>query len=708
MQATPATWQLLLAARWQAGPGFKILCGGEPLPRKLASQLMAGGAAVWNMYGPTETTIWSTIARVPPGDATVTIGRPIANTQVYVLDSQQQLAPIGVPGELYIGGDGVARGYLNRPELTAEKFVENPFAPADRLYRTGDVARFRSDGQLECLGRNDHQIKLRGFRIELGEIEAVLSQHPEVRDAVVTAREDVPGSRRLVAYVVNDPHASAPGELPVERIAQWQSVWEETYRRPPADADPKFNVVGWNSSYTGQPIPIEEMRDWLEDVASLIEEQRPRRILEIGCGSGLLLFRMALGCEHYTGADFSQAALDYIARHLPAELQERVDLLQRTARDFADLPAQSYDLVVLNSVVQYFPDIEYLAQVLEGAARLLRPGGSIVVGDVRSLTLLEAFHASVQFHHAPDSMSRAEFVTRVKQKVAHEEELAIDPAFFSSLRARIPALGRVEILPKREAHLNEMTRFRYQAVLHVGAPGPDLIRPIPPERIAPEAALLRWIASDQGPSTVGEQRAAMRRHDPVASEIPAAGASYSNAPMRAQVAHALVQSLRSLVKQRLPEFMMPSAFVVLDSLPRLANGKVNRRALPAPDGLRSALDTSFAPPKTDTEQLVARIWQELLQQDRVGLHDNFFDLGGHSLLLIQVRNRLQTLLHRDISTTALLQYPTVSTLAAHLSGGHDAADVQPSQERAQTRRTLVQKQQERRQKRQSVLSGSSD
>jgi len=203
MQATPATWQMLLAAGWQGSPQLKILCGGEALPRDLAEQLLARGAAVWNLYGPTETTIWSTVCQVEAAKlvkATVPIGRPIANTQVYLLDTSGQPVPIGIPGELYIGGAGLARGYLNRPELTAQRFIHHPVA--GRLYKTGDLARYLTDGTIEYIERIDHQVKLRGFRIELGEIETVLRQHPAVRQAVVMLREDEPGNQRLVAYLV--------------------------------------------------------------------------------------------------------------------------------------------------------------------------------------------------------------------------------------------------------------------------------------------------------------------------------------------------------------------------------------------------------------------------------------------------------------------------------------------------------------------------
>ncbi len=204
LQATPATWRMLLAAGWRGQPGLQMLCGGEALPRALADGLLDKGAALWNVYGPTETTIWSSACRVEAGEASISIGRPIANTQFYVLDKRLRAVPVGVIGELYIGGLGLARGYRHRAGLTAERFLPDPFAttPGARLYRTGDLARWRGDGTLECLGRVDHQVKIRGFRVELGEIEAALARHPAVREAAVAARADASGELSLAAYIV--------------------------------------------------------------------------------------------------------------------------------------------------------------------------------------------------------------------------------------------------------------------------------------------------------------------------------------------------------------------------------------------------------------------------------------------------------------------------------------------------------------------------
>ncbi|MCB0082341.1 MAG: amino acid adenylation domain-containing protein, partial [Caldilineaceae bacterium] len=236
MQATPATWRLLLLYGWPGVPNLKILCGGEALHTELAEKLLPRCASLWNMYGPTETTIWSTIHQVTTEqfngseeqsqNGVVPIGHPIANTTIHILDANGQPAPVGVPGDLYIGGEGLARGYFNRPELTAERFIDDPFAaaPQARLYKTGDLAQYRADGTIDFLGRQDDQVKLRGFRIELGEIESVLNRHPGVEQAVVALREDSAGgndaiddssaggeaNKRLVAYIKPNPQTVLP------------------------------------------------------------------------------------------------------------------------------------------------------------------------------------------------------------------------------------------------------------------------------------------------------------------------------------------------------------------------------------------------------------------------------------------------------------------------------------------------------------------
>jgi acyl-coenzyme A synthetase/AMP-(fatty) acid ligase len=203
MQATPGIWQLILETGWKGKKELKALCGGEPLTKGLAEQLIDRAESLWNMYGPTETTIWSSVALVRKNDP-ITIGSPIANTQLYVLDAYQQVVPFNVVGELHIGGEGLAHGYLNQLGLTEEKFISNPFSPegGEKLYKTGDLARYRENGSIEILGRSDDQVKINGNRIELGEITKVLLRHPSVMGGIVLARAEKSGEKRLIAYFV--------------------------------------------------------------------------------------------------------------------------------------------------------------------------------------------------------------------------------------------------------------------------------------------------------------------------------------------------------------------------------------------------------------------------------------------------------------------------------------------------------------------------
>jgi amino acid adenylation domain-containing protein len=312
LQATPSTWRMLLDAKWAGNPNLKMLCGGEALPKDLATQLLAKGGELWNMYGPTETTIWSSAARITAEDASISIGEPIANTQLYILDPHLQPVPMGVTGELHIGGLGLARGYRNRAELTAEKFVLDPFSgiPGSRLYKTGDVARLRAKGQIELLGRLDHQVKIRGFRIELGEIEARIAEHPGVKEVVVTAREDIPGRKQLVAYLVL--HAESPAapalpdlraflepKLPEYMVPAFFEVLAALPRTPNGKINrkalpaPKTQAVLPNRPYVAPRTPTEiKLAQIWEEVLGREKVGIEDNIFEIG-GDSLLIFRIA-------------------------------------------------------------------------------------------------------------------------------------------------------------------------------------------------------------------------------------------------------------------------------------------------------------------------------------------------------------------------------------------------------------------------------
>jgi amino acid adenylation domain-containing protein len=305
LQATPATWRLLADGGWRGTPGLRALSGGEALPGELAARIRAGSDALWNVYGPTETTIWSSVQAVEGAEGgAVPIGSGLANTRMYVLDAAGEPVPVGVAGELYIAGAGVARGYQNRAALTAERFVPEPFGgiPGARMYRTGDVVRWRADGALEFVGRNDAQVKIRGFRIELGEIEARLAEHPAVREAVVVAREDTPGDQRLVAYVVGTVEAEAlrahlAGSLPEYMVPAAYVALEQMPLTPNGKTDRKALPAPEGDAYArrGYEAPATETETVLAEVWSEVlgveRVGRHDHFFELG-GHSLLAVRL--------------------------------------------------------------------------------------------------------------------------------------------------------------------------------------------------------------------------------------------------------------------------------------------------------------------------------------------------------------------------------------------------------------------------------
>ena len=723
------------------------------------------GTRFINSYGLTEVTIDSTFYEDAvsdlPLDGLTPIGRPFSNTQVYTLDPYLQPTPVGVPGELCVGGDGLARGYLDRPDLTAERFIPDPFGdrPGGRLYRTGDQARFLPDGNIEMLGRIDNQVKIRGFRVELGEIESAIMQHPAVHQAVVLAREDSPGSKRLVAYLVPNPnhHEVQDGlqgtDLEAERILQWQTVYDDdVLNRPFSEDDPTFVISGWDSSYGGA-IPVDEMRESVDNTVERILRLQPRRVLEIGCGRGLLLFRIAPHCTEYRGTDFADSAIANLRRIVESKRKlPQVTVKRQLADDFSDISRESFDGVVVNSVIQYFPSVDYLLSVIEGAVNATRSGGFVFIGDVRSLPLLETFHTSVQMYNAPSSLECFQLRQKAQRLMFEESELVIDPAFFYALNSRFPRINGVEVQLKRGRFHNELTKFRYDVTLHIGAADepplavpwidwdeqgmtvsslramlsrnePDLfaVRRIPNSRVYQDVEAARLLAGDRCPNTAGELRVALSGRnrtlvDPedmwslgtelsygvtinwsagdapwcfdvvfTKQDTPAfrAGAcvaldwagqngqphswqDYANSPLQATLVRKIVPQLRSSLQERLPDHMIPSAFVAIERLPLTPNGKVNRSALPAPDQTSPRSDESFVEPVTRVEQGLARIWSQLFGLERISVNDNFFELGGDSIAAIQVIARANEA-GLQLSPRQVFQHQTIAELATVVS-----------------------------------------
>ncbi|MEU9453923.1 amino acid adenylation domain-containing protein [Streptomyces sp. NPDC048277] len=507
-----------------------LMVAGEACPPALAAKWSRGRRMI-NAYGPTETTVDALYWECGSGGDgyetdSVPIGRPLPNTRVHVLDQALQPVPPGVVGELYISGAGLARGYLNRPGLTAERFVACPFGPeGSRMYRTGDLVRRRPDGVVDFVGRADDQVKIRGMRIEPGEIEAVLDTHTGVAQSVVVVREDTPGHQQLIGYVVPDTVTGGPGAADdIEHVDRWQEIHEQGYSEQ-QDLGGEQDFTGWNSSYDNEPIPLDHMREWQAATVDRILELRPRRVLEIGVGSGLILYRVAPHVTAYTGVDFSPSLIQTLGASVErTELRDRVTLHSLAAHEVGELAGSRFDTIVVNSVAQYFPSVRYLLDVLRAAMDLLEPGGRIFLGDIRNFRLLRAFLTAITLHNGAHA---GETLAAVRDMVSHlddlESELLLDPAFFARIAEEVPDVAGVDIRLKRGRLNNELTDYRYEVVLHkrgarplslAGAPElpwsapaalkttlteekPELLRVtgIPNRRVAAEVATDRRVTS---------------------------------------------------------------------------------------------------------------------------------------------------------------------------------------------------------------------
>ena len=496
-----------------------VLLGGEALPVDLAKKIQAQiKGQLINVYGPTEATIWSTSAAVTAEmlATKLTIGRPIANTQIYIVDEKLQPTPIGVAGELMIGGQGVVRGYHRRAELTAEKFITNPFVQsfshsteqshsasnnsqskkADLIYRTGDLASYRDNGDIDFLGRLDHQVKLRGYRIELGEIESLLNNHAGIKNSVVIATEsELDQPQSLIAYVVADKSS------PSLDNSHWQSIWDKAYENGNSAtkesmklvansddtnvrdenskagavngesvSDPTFNISGWIDSYTGEQHLHAPMQEWVDTTVNRIMALKPKRILEIGCGTGLLLYRIAPQCERYDAIDFSATALALINQQVNALGLDNVSLINSAADNLSVLKSlidgqETFDVVIINSVIQYFPSADYLVNVIASAVKHLSPAGQLFIGDVRHLALKNLFDTSIEFAKAPADLSVELLQKRINSHRDKESELLVAPDFFTHLKQKIPAIKNIDIQLKRGHYRTEMSAYRYDVIL---------------------------------------------------------------------------------------------------------------------------------------------------------------------------------------------------------------------------------------------------
>ena len=619
------------------------------------------------------------------------------------------------------------------------------------MYRTGDLACYQPGGEIEYRGRIDSQVKIRGFRIELREIESALHAHPAIQESVVVVREHAPNDKQLVAYLVpvlDTQHIEDnTTSWEEEYIGQWQMLYDDLYSAPTALEDSTLNIVGWNSSYTGQPLPPEEMQEQVEQTVNRILSRTPRRFIEIGCGTGMLLFRIAPYTSTYVASDFSEKVLNYIEQVLATRPMPQVRLYQQAAHEVTSISPETFDTVVLNSIVQYFPSVHYLLRVLTEALTLLEPGGFLFVGDVRNKVLHRAYCTSVELYKAPASLSKEELRQRVQQRMLEEEELLVDPAFFQLLQRSQPQIGQTQILLKRGRTSNELTRFRYDVLVRNGATeapvqaplslkwGQEIkslvqiqaylqeqtpeglqLRGVPNSRIADDLQAVDWVFGEQGEMTVGAFREAgqgekrpgfdpediwvlgeqlgyqvniywseiedggvydvlfqkgmhvsTRRSEPARSQahetLPdSTWLKYTNNPLQGKITRWVLPQLRDFLKEHLPDYMIPAHFVVLQHFPLTSSGKVDHRALPAPEITRADLGVSYVAPRNPSEEMLASLWAQLLGVERVGIHDHFFEMGGHSLLATRVVAWIREMFQVEVPLRTLFEAPTISDL----------------------------------------------
>jgi len=725
----------------------QVFSGGEALLPNTIQLFFnkMGNKKLYNLYGPTETTIQVTThhyqARELETESSILIGKPINNIQVYVLDKHLNPVPVGLTGELYIGGISLSRGYLNRSELTQRRFIQNPFSQQlnQKLYKTGDRVRWLSDGTLEYIGRLDEQVKLNGFRIELSEIESVLLQHESIQDCAVLIQENSGlnhnnSAKHLVVYYVKKQNVT---QIDTEDFVKtWEALYESQYAFLDKE-NYKANVKGWKSSYTEKTIEKEEMLEWVNNTVDRIKQLKPKTILEIGSGSGLVLFNILEDCEYYYATDFSKNAINY-TRNVVENLKcsHKVKAIASAAAELSYATLEKpYDTVVINSVIQYFPNLEYLENVLLSAILNMKDSGQIFIGDVRDFRLLKCFHYSV-LSYKQQNVTKAE----VEYFALRDKELLISPEYFLDLKTRISEITAVEILPKLGESSHEMNNYRYDVVLHIKKPiqvsqsiqeaifnhviefkshfnancASDII-PIkyPNKKIAkdyleycrlfgimPKNAsfeldnlfsipeLIRFaelqnfnaeffidlsdplylyiILISKNSSMNGKKlfieynaQSISRNHfasDPLATQS-ILETEYS-------------QQLKDFLSQKLPSYMIPSRYISLEKMPLNLHGKIDKSALFEPHLMQSG---KYLAPITEVEMQMCRIYAQVLglPEDNVGINDDFFSLGGHSLSALRALSLAKKIFDIQLPTRALFEYPTIKKLSTFIEKAMD-------------------------------------
>ncbi|MBZ5490381.1 MAG: non-ribosomal peptide synthase/polyketide synthase [Acidobacteriia bacterium] len=626
----------------------RVICSGEALGLELQKRFQGKvGAELHNLYGPTEASIDVTFWHCQNDESRffVPIGRPIANTQVYVLDNALQPVPVGVKGELYLGGMGLARGYLAQPGMTAEKFIPHPFSlvGGERLYRTGDAVRWRKKGELEYLGRLDHQVKLRGFRIELGEIETRLLEHEAVSEAVVTVREDTPGDKRLVAYLVPDRNCAHP----VTQFLKFDQSGE--FPRAARYELPNGMVISHQNKNETDFVyqEIFERRTYLQHGITL---RNDACVVDVGANIGL--FTLSI---------------------LERAPQARIYAFEPIPPVFENLRINSLlaggDIHLFNcglSSVSGTADFTWFKH------------NSVISGRYADLKKEQGTIKTFLKNQNGAELSEETLETLIEQRLDHEK-------FRCTLRtlSEVIAAERIERIDllKIDVEKSELEVFE-------GIEDKDWakIRQLVIEVHDIEGRLrkMRHLLEVRGYEVSVEQDDELAATDLYTifarrpETIKQGNGSYAPSSRVERVywnSKQLETALRAHLSAKLPSYMVPNALVFLPAMPLTANGKIDKKALPA---LKSASKPSPGPklPLGETERILAQIWKQILRIDEVGIEDKFFDVGGHSLLIPELRLEVQKAFGKNLPIVDFFQYPTIRSLAERLEGGRSIVRVE--------------------------------
>ncbi|KTD35426.1 peptide synthetase, non-ribosomal [Legionella moravica] len=461
MQATPLTWEILLKNGWVNNGLMRILVGGEQFKTNLALKLQYEKGNVWNVYGPTETSMWSMIYHVKNSlnSDSVPLGEPIANTYLKLIDEEGTSK-----SELCIGGFGVARGYLNAEELTRAKFIVDE-QDNIRYYKTGDLVAPTNNSMFCYVGRRDNQLKFGGIRIEAGEIEATIEQEVFVKKAVIKIHEHNDYYKTLAAYIEIDEALlfSHGTHIISEDSSEYMGkIYDEAYVHAKEFEYDTINTCGWQSSFTGTTFQAEELSESYNNIRQYIHKSNLEHVLEVGCGTGFLLLDYLPNAQNVTLVEISQKAIDYVQSIVPKVYQHKINFKLESIVNIHGV--NQYSCIVVNSVIQYLPSIKSLLDTMKQLVKATRAGGTILIGDVRSLELLELYLA---IKHACHHQQGAEVCPSSLFYKSRDSEIVLSPLFFYALKQHFKRISWVDISVKHGHHLNELNYFRYDVIIHI-------------------------------------------------------------------------------------------------------------------------------------------------------------------------------------------------------------------------------------------------